>query len=165
MDVFGDAGSIDQSKFLDYIATRLAGDVATLVKARDELAARQGAMNAVQDALADRAAAATELDKAKKTAATILADAAVQKEAAQIKEQELVSRETVLSANEQAFGVMVRDKELALTEQQATMDERGRYMAEQAIAMAARQSELDAAEAALAARVKAFQEKVAALSV
>jgi len=50
MNVFGDSGQIDSEKFLDYVARQLSADVASLIKVRDEMALRQGALTAVQDA-------------------------------------------------------------------------------------------------------------------
>ena len=63
MNVFGDGGSIDSGKFLEYVATQLASDVATLVKTRDELAKRQGALTAVDEANKMKAKAQTALAK------------------------------------------------------------------------------------------------------
>ena len=60
MVVYGDSGSIDSDKFLAYIAKQFPLDLAQLVKTKDELAKRQGALSAVDKANKDRENAAAE---------------------------------------------------------------------------------------------------------
>jgi len=164
MQVFSDAGVIDSAKFLDYITTQLSSDVATLVKTRDELAKRQGALTAVNEAVADRQAAAKELADAKEQAKALLDDAKTRHSRSAAKVADLVAREEKLAALEKSTtdALNAREKDIQNREQILATRE------SQAVAQANRNNEraaqLDAAEAALAARVKAFQDKVAALS-
>jgi len=164
MQVFSDAGVIDSAKFLDYITTQLSSDVATLVKTRDELAKRQGALTAVNEAVADRQAAAKELADAKEQAKALLDDAKTKHSRSAAKVADLVAREEKLAALEKSTtdALNAREKDIQNREQILATRE------SQAVAQANRNNEraaqLDAAEAALAARVKAFQDKVAALS-
>ena len=55
MNITNDASSLDAGKFLDYIKKNLSSDVAQLVAAKDELAKRQGALSAVEDAIKTKA--------------------------------------------------------------------------------------------------------------
>jgi len=164
MQVFSDAGVIDSAKFLDYINTQLSSDVATLVKTRDELAKRQGALTAVNEAVADRQAAAKELADAKEQAKALLDDAKTKHSRSAAKVADLVAREEKLAALEKSTtdALNAREKDIQNREQILATRE------SQAVAQVNRNDEraaqLDAAEAALAARVKAFQDKVAALS-
>ena len=52
MDVFDASGSVDSAKLIDYITTSFPGERATLIKTKEELAKRQGAMSAVDAKLA-----------------------------------------------------------------------------------------------------------------
>jgi hypothetical protein len=93
MNVHGDTGNIDSAKFLEYIVNQFPGDLKSMVEARDELAKRQGAMSAVEAAVADRAAASAELKAAKAEAKDLLADAKEKNAAATAKGKELDARE------------------------------------------------------------------------
>jgi len=164
MQVFSDAGAIDSSKFLDYIATQLSNDVATLVKTRDELAKRQGALTAVNEAVADREAAAKELANAKEQAKELLDDAKAKNAKATARTTELNEQEAALRAAEKsvADAMMAREKDMDTREQALVARETN--IADQAARNEERAAQLQAAETALAARIKAFQDKVAALS-
>ena len=61
--------------YMDYFLNQLPKNLATMAALRDELAVRQGALSAAQDAVADRAKAAEELAAAKVTAAEMVAGA------------------------------------------------------------------------------------------
>jgi hypothetical protein len=89
MVVYGDNGSIDPAKFLEYIAKQFPLDLAQMVKAKDELAKRQGAISAVDRANNDRAKAAAELEAATAKASSILADAQAESLAVQAKKAEM----------------------------------------------------------------------------
>jgi len=164
MQVFSDAGTIDSAKFLDYITTQLSSDVATLVKTRDELAKRQGALTAVNEAVADRQAAAKALADAKEQAKALLDDAKAKNAKSTAKAADLVAREESLNALEQskteAFNALEKD----IQNREQILATRESQVAAQANRNDERAAQLNAAEAALAARVKAFQDKVAALS-
>lgn len=164
MQVFSDAGVIDSAKFLDYITTQLSSDVATLVKTRDELAKRQGALTAVNEAVADRQAAAKELADAKEQAKALLDDAKAKNAKSTAKAADLAAQENKLNALEQskteAFNALEKD----IQNREQILATRESQVAAQANRNDERAAQLNAAEAALAARVKAFQDKVAALS-
>ena len=164
MQVFSDAGVIDSAKFLDYITTQLSSDVATLVKTRDELAKRQGALTAVNEAVADRQAAAKELADAKEQAKALLDDAKAKNAKSTAKAADLAAQENKLNALEQtkteAFNALEKD----IQNREQILATRESQVAAQANRNDERAAQLNATEAALAARVKAFQDKVAALS-
>ena len=61
--------------YMDYFLNQLPRNLATMAALRDELAVRQGALSAAQDAVADRAKAAEELTAARATAAEMVAGA------------------------------------------------------------------------------------------
>ena len=165
MDVYDTTGSIDSSKFIEYITKTFPGELKTLLDTKAELAKRQGALTAVNEALADREAAAKELATAKEQAKNMLDEAKAKNAKATAKTAELNARETDLKAQETAASglLSIREKEVSSREEllairEAAVNSVGEKNNE-------RQAQLDVAEAALAARVKAFQEKVAALSV
>ena len=164
MQVFSDAGVIDSAKFLDYITTQLSSDVATLVKTRDELAKRQGALTAVNEAVADRQAAAKELADAKEQAKALLDDAKTRHSRSAAKVADLVAREEKLSALEKSTTDALNAREKDIQNREQILATRESQVVAQAARNDERAAQLDAAEAALAARVKAFQDKVAALS-
>ena len=72
MDIFNENTSVDP---VEYITKQLPKDLVQLLKVRDELSKRQGALGAVENAVADRAKAKAELDSAKDNAAVIRAEA------------------------------------------------------------------------------------------
>ena len=75
MNFHGESGSIDPGKFLEYIQNQFGTDLANMITARDELAARQGALSAVDDAIKARDAATIALAQANSDAAKIIQDA------------------------------------------------------------------------------------------
>jgi chromosome segregation ATPase len=165
MNVHGDTGTVDSAKFLEYIVNQFPGDLKSMVEARDELAKRQGAMSAVESAVADRAAASAELKAAKSEAKDLLADAKEKNAAATAKGKEL-------DAQEKAFAARCADMEVALQAKADAVAERERRASANETSLTAfqarleeRSSQLDADRAVLDSRVKAFQDKVAALSV
>ncbi len=164
MQVFSDAGVIDSAKFLDYITTQLSSDVATLVKTRDELAKRQGALTAVNEAVADRQAAAKELADAKEQAKALLDDAKTKHSRSAAKVADLVAREEKLAALEKSTTDALNAREKDIQNREQILATRESQAVAQANRNDERSAQLNAAEAALAARVKAFQDKVAALS-
>ena len=165
MNVHGDTGTVDSAKFLEYIVNQFPGDLKSMVEARDELAKRQGAMSAVEAAVADRAAASAALESAKAEAKDLLADAKEKNAAATAKGKEL-------DAQEKAFAARCADMEVALQAKADAVAERERRVSSNEVSQAAlkdkleeRAAQLDADRAVLDSRVKAFQDKVAALSV
>jgi hypothetical protein len=164
MVVYGDSGSIDSNKFLEYIAKQFPLDLAQLVKTKDELAKRQGAMTAVERANKDRAKAAAELEAAQAQASSILADAQAEAMAAQAKKAEIEAEAAVLDKSQKAFAADVADKTVSLMNREQQVANREAAVAVLQTEYTVKLQALDADRAALNARVKAFQDKVAALS-
>jgi hypothetical protein len=61
--------------YVEYFTKQLPVDLANMAMLRDELAVRQGALSAAQDAITDRAKAAEELATARDQAAAMVASA------------------------------------------------------------------------------------------
>jgi len=122
-------------------------------------------MSAVEAAVADRAAASAALEAAKAEAKDLLADAKDKNAAATAKGKELDVRE-------KAFAARCADMEVALQAKADAVAERERRVSSNEVSQATlkdkleeRSAQLDADRAVLDSRVKAFQDKVAALSV
>lgn len=165
MNVFGDSGQIDSEKFLDYVARQLSADVANLIKVRNEMALRQGALTAVQDAAKLRADAQADLVAAKEAASVMTAEAQRKLHDAKLLQDELTAN---LQAYDQQAEQFRRDStakwsELAAREKAVTMKEADVASREENLRFA--QDDLQAERARLDARIKAFQDKVAALSI
>jgi len=165
MVTYGDGGSIDPAKFLDYIAQQFPADLANLIKTRDELAKRQGAMSAVDKANNDREKAARELEAAEAKAALIVENAQKVAQANDAKKAELYVLETELVADRKAFAAETVAKTADLTQREQQVANRETAVAEREADYAAKAAALEANRATLDARIKAFQDKVAALSV
>ena len=162
MNIVNDNPGVD---YLAYFTTQMPKDLAQMAALRDELAKRQGAMSAVEAAVADRAAASAELKTAKAEAKDLLADAKDKNAAATAKSKEL-------DAKELALNIRYADVEVALQSKADAVAERERRASSNEVSQAAlkdkleeRSAQLDADRAVLDSRVKAFQDKVAALSV
>jgi chromosome segregation ATPase len=162
MNIVNDNPGVD---YLAYFTTQMPKDLAQMAALRDELAKRQGAMSAVEAAVADRAAASAALESAKAEAKDLLADAKDKNAAATAKGKEL-------DAQEKAFAARCADMEVALQAKADVVAERERRVSSNEVSQAAlkdkleeRSAQLDADRAVLDSRVKAFQDKVAALSV
>ena len=72
MDIANENPSVDP---IEYITKQLPKDLVQLLQVRDELAVRQGALSAVEDAVADRAKAKAEMEAAQAEALAVRADA------------------------------------------------------------------------------------------
>ena len=160
-NVSNDTAAVD---YVDYFTKQLPKDLAAMAVLRDELAQRQGAMSAVEDANKLKEQAAAALETAKTEAAAMLADAQTALDAAKAAEKALDDREKDLSAQENAFNT---DSEKTAKDQAA----RDQSLQVRELAATERETELDAAAATLSAaqkpldaRVTAFQDKVAALT-
>ena len=161
MNVANDNPGID---YIDYFTKQLPKDLAAMASIRDELAKRQGALTAVNEAVADRAAAAKELAEAKEQAKALLDDAKAKNAKAAAKTAELNAQETALKDAEKAAFHAIAAREKDIDSRMQVLVTREEQVAINAERNNARSAQLDAAEAALAARVKAFQDKVAAIS-
>ena len=165
MVVYGDGGTIDSGKFLEYIAKQFPLDLAEMVKTKDELAKRQGAMTAVERANKDRAKAAAELEAAQAQASSILADAQAEAMAAQAKKAEIEAEAAVLDKSQKAFAADVADKTVSLMNREQQVSNSEAAVAAAQAEYAEKLQALQADRDALNARIKAFQDKVAALNV
>lgn len=164
MVVYGDNGSIDPAKFLEYIAKQFPLDLAQMVKAKDELAKRQGAISAVDRANNDRAKAAAELEAATAKASSILADAQAESLAVQAKKAEMEAEAAALEKAQKAFAADAADKTVSLMNREQQVANREAAVAVLQAEYANKMETVEADRATLNARVKAFQDKVAALS-
>ena len=145
--------------YVDYFTKQLPRDLAAMAQLRDELAIRQGALDAAAAAVDDRKAAAKELADAKALQEELRgknADAAA-------KGQQLKTREEKLAQYETFTRASFDERERQIAAREAALDVREKLVAEQDQRNQARERALADEEAALASRVKAFQEKVAAL--
>ncbi len=128
--------------YVDYFTKQLPLDLARLAQLRDELALRQGAMNAVQDATKDRDAAAAD----RSAAAAELAST----------RQEIAA----LAAQAQEFLASAKATEKSQNDRIGVLDERERRLEaqESALTERSRQHELmmDTARCELDARISAF---------
>lgn len=165
MDVYDSAGSIDSNKLIEYITKTFPGELKSLLDTKAELAKRQGALTAVNEALADREAAAKELAAAREQAKTLLDEAKAKNAKSTARAAELNAREADLKAQETAAAGLLSIREKEVTSREQLLAIREESVSALGIKNEDRQKQLDVAEAALAARIKAFQEKVAALSV
>ena len=165
MNVHGDTGTVDSAKFLEYIVNQFPGDLKSMVEARDELAKRQGAISAVEAAVADRAAASAALEAAKAEAKDLLADAKDKNAAATAKSKDLDTREKAFNAGCASMEVVLQSKADAVAERERLASANETSLAAFQTRLEERSAQLDADRAVLDSRVKAFQDKVAALSV
>ena len=164
MDFHGDGGSMNHTNLIEYIQKQLPADLTTLVNLQKELAERQGAMSAVQNALADREKAAAELATAKDQAATMLASAKDKNDKSKVKADELAARELNLDNQVKAFETSSAERDAALTIRENNSDTRERRQSENQARLDALEAKLAEDQANLDARVKDFQAKVAALT-
>jgi uncharacterized protein (DUF3084 family) len=152
-------------KMLQYVITgTFQQDLADMIETRDELAKRQGAMKAVDAANADRAAAAKELDEAKAQAKDILDKANASLDEVIRKAEDLNARDTEFTANVVKYTDQLRVREQAVKDAESRLLGALRDLDAQKQDIGARQAKLEADEASLQTRVRAFQDKVAALS-
>jgi DNA repair exonuclease SbcCD ATPase subunit len=150
--------------YVEYFTKQLPVDLATMAALRDELAIRQGALSAAQDAMADRAKAAAELTAAKEQSTALVASAKEKNDKAKVKVDELDARELDLASQVKSFETSSAERNAALTIRENTFDTRERRQSENQIRLDALEAKLTADQANLDVRVKDFQAKVAALT-
>jgi chromosome segregation ATPase len=146
--------------YIEYFTKQMPIDLANMAALRDELATRQGGLSAAKDALADRDKAANELITAKDQANAIVNSAKEKEEKAKTLLSNLKDREKILADNIKIYEESI----LALNSRKATSDTREMHQQQTQKNLDAKETKLIADQAALDARVKAFQAKVAALS-
>jgi hypothetical protein len=161
MNIVNEQPNVD---YVTYFTQQLPKDLAAMAQLRDELAKRQGAMSAVEKANKDREKAAKVLEAATAEAATIVADAQKVADTNAAKKAELYVLETELIADRKAFAAEAVAKTADLTTREQQVASREAAVAALQAEYASKLQALDADRAALNARVKAFQDKVAALS-
>jgi uncharacterized protein YecE (DUF72 family) len=150
--------------YVEYFTKQLPIDLATMAALRDELAVRQGALSAAQNAIADRAKAADELASAKDQAAAMVASAKEKEDAAKAQLADLKNREKSLADNVKAFEASSAAREKAVEVREATSDTREMHQQQAQESLNDKEIKLVANQAALDARIKTFQAKVAALN-
>jgi len=162
MNISNDTPSMD---YLAYFTNQMPKDLAHMAALRDELAQRQGALSAVVEANQDRKAAKLLLENATAEAAALVADTKAKNT---IAKQKLADVE----AKELAFNLHSAEIEASLTSKADALVMRENQLSANKTSLAAFQTMLDGRAAKLDAdrvlldnRVKAFQDKVAALSV
>lgn len=158
MNIINDQSTTD---YVDYFTKQLPKDLAAMAALRDELAKRQGAMSAVEDA-----------NKFKAEAEKVLADAKVQAEdvkkkqaAVKQKEAEVDSRAEKVKADADARSKELDAREAELAKRVSEVKRQEEWYAEKFAALEKEQAKLAVDRSALDARVKEFQNKVAALKV
>ena len=149
---------------IEYLTKKFPADLKQYIAVRDELAVRQGALSAAQDAVTLKAAAAKELTEAKEQADVLVANAkdnAAKAKAAKAVQDNRVktldAAENALNDRIAAFEKSSATRETAVSNRESSATELEAKLKQQAIDLADSQAALDA-------RVKAFQDKVAALS-
>jgi hypothetical protein len=161
MNIVNEQPNVD---YVTYFTQQLPKDLAAMAQLRDELAKRQGALSAVEKANKDREKAAKVLEAATAEAATIVADAQKVADASAAKKAELYVLETELVADRKSFVSEAAAKTSDLMNREQQVANREAAVAALQTEYATKLQALDADRAALNARVKAFQDKVAALS-
>lgn len=150
--------------YVDYFTKQLPIDLANLAQIRDEIAKRQGAMTAVEEAVKTKAEADAYYLTTKESCDKLAAETKELNDKAKSKKKDLDDREKSVDAKEKAHAVAVeahaksskvRDESLAaeravLNEKADKVEKASRMLAE--------------AEVSLNTRVKAFQDKVAQIT-
>jgi chromosome segregation ATPase len=168
MDLSNGSGGIDSSKLIDYLSTQFLKDLGQMAALRDELAKRQGAISAVDDANRLRTEAEIYAQARKIEADDNLTSAKNVNDKAKELKKTLDAREIELNARQGQY-----EKDAAALEKAVQAHKKAVADAEVSLqtaqnALKQTQSKLTADQAALDARIAAFQakiEKVASISV
>jgi len=158
MNITNDAPSMD---YIQYFTKQLPQDLAKMAALRDELAKRQGAISAVEAALADREKAKDELATARAQIEILVAETKAAhdsakkiKQTADARDKEVAKREAEFEKSMKAREDSVAAVETAVGTREIAVDSRERHLAEA-------QAKLEADRAALDQRIKLFQDRVA----
>lgn len=165
MNVFDTGGNMDSAKLIEYIVNQFPGDLKSMIEAKDELAKRQGAINAVDEAVKDRDAAKVLLENANQEAKTLAENTKAKNAAASAKLKDLDAREAVLDKRSADMEAEINSRLDAMALRETRNQTIENSLNALQVSLDERSAKLDADRAALDARVKAFQDKVAALSV
>ena len=162
MNITNDTPGMD---YLTYFTQQMPKDLAAMAALRDELAVRQGALSAAEDTVKLKADAVIALASANEEAAALRADAKAYVLEAQAQKTAADARDKALSAREDDFADKsdAREKALALREAQLSYNLAAVETKDSLLFSGL--AKLDADTAALDARIKAFQDKVASISV
>ena len=161
MNISGDTPGVD---YVTYFTKQFPQDLASMASLRDELAIRQGALSAAEAAIADRKAAANELEAASAAFATAKADAAELNAATKEAAAKVKARETAVLDGEAALAVKIKDTETDLAIRLRACETLEARQTKLDADLADRQAKLNTDTTALNERVKAFQAKVANLT-
>jgi hypothetical protein len=162
MNIINDQPNVD---YVTYFTQQLPKDLAAMAQLRDELAKRQGAMSAVEKANKDREKAAQELETATAKAALIVEEAEKVARANEAKKADLNTQEAALLVKQKAFLSEAALKTVDLGNREQQVANRESAVAALQNEYASKLQSIDADRVALDARIKAFQDKVAALTV
>jgi hypothetical protein len=149
---------------IEYITKQLPKDLVKLLEVRDELAKRQGAMAAVDAAIAKKVEADAYYETTKVTADKLRAETAEVNQQARDKKRKLDELDSALVKREADFEAkhLEKSKQLAAREKELTAATT-KYEA-QALDLAARELKLKASLAEHTERVEAFRAKVAQIT-
>lgn len=166
MNVFNDRPQID---YVDYFTNQLPKDLAAMAQLRDELARRQGALTAVDEANALRAEAAAKLADAQTQYADLTAKARTEYDSSMAKikaaQSKLDNTLKELNAREKAFDDSYTVRVADITRRETNTAILEKELADKQTRLNVLDAKLVADRAALDARIKAFQDKVASLAV
>lgn len=151
--------------YLHYFTTQLPQDLARLASLRDELEKRQGALSAVEDSARMRAEAVQILSAAKEEADALKADTKAKNADVTSKKKLLDAREEALIARESSFDVEYAAKIQNIESRYAAVAQSEANALSRDNALTEKEAALKAEQIALDVKVKALQDKVAALSI
>jgi len=164
MDFHGDGGSMNHTNLLDYIKNQLPNELTTLVNLQAELAQRQGAMNAVADTLAARDEAKAALETAKTQSDDMLTQAKDKLAAAKAKAAAADAKDVETTKAAADFAAASSAKSVELTAWEKKLGDKEADIAYRQNKLTVAEDAITQDRAALEARIKAFQDKVAALN-
>jgi len=165
MDISGDNNHVSYDKAIDYFTKQFPLDLAQMMAARDELAQRQGAISAVQDANRLRAEADVYAASSKATSDDVLATAKADADEAKAKKAESNDLLKSLTSQRAELDAYVKTKEKELTTRENSANSREDALIDAETALKVAQAKLVSDQAEFDARIKAFQDKVNSLSV
>ena len=165
MEFHGDGGSVNHTNLIQYIQNQLPNELTQLVNLQAELAQRQGALSAVADANADREKAKKTLSDATAQAETMLTEATAKLADAKAKQETLNAFEVALNSRESEFNVNSKKQSEELEAQAKLQARKSEDLENQQIKLNEANASLVQDRAMLEARIKAFQDKVAAINI
>lgn len=158
MDVFQSGTPVD---YFEYFSKQFPEVVLNMARLRDELALRQGAINAVQDTLKAREEAQFILANAKQEAANLLAQAKVNLDNAENKSAEANALLAQIKAQAADFAKNADAQMTQIQSREKLCADRAKELSEKESALAAKEQSLARMQSDLDAKVKEFQSRVA----